>query len=122
MALSDPQILTFPSGDVSFPRTGVGASSSTYSVEFDTQNSRLTIGQTRGKRVRTQVRLDSNAIVADPLITGVSTQKSASVYLVVDRPLNGFDLTVLKDSVVALCNYLSDDSAALTTRILAGES
>jgi len=122
MALADPQTLTFGVTDVDLPRTGVGPTSSVYSIESDSLNGRLTIGQTRGKRVRTQVRLDANVIVPDPLITGVSAQKSASVYLVVDRPLNGIDLDVLKENVVALCNYMTSDSAVLTSRILAGES
>jgi hypothetical protein len=122
MALSDPQTITLDGNDIVLPRTGIGPTSSTYSVDTGTNGVKLTVSHNRGKRSRHSVRLDTATTVADPLFPSVNVPKSASVYLVCDVPLNGIPMSSIVDGVQALCEFLTDSSNAVITKVLGGES
>lgn len=120
MALADPQSVTFAGIPASLPRVGSGDGVGTFRSEDGSAQVRIT--HTRAKRNRTRIRLDLNKIVSDPLLPSTNVPVSMSVSLVVDRPIQGYTQTELKDIVVAFAGYLTTSSAANTIKILGGES
>lgn len=107
---ADPQSVTVNAVAKSMPRVSVKDLSSVYSK--DDQTFKLTISHqnTAGKRVRSQVRIDQRAIVADPL-TAVNDYETLSFYFVIDRPEVGFSSTEVNYLVQGLVTWL--DSTAV---------
>jgi len=120
MAFSDPQTLVMGSDTFALPRTGSGDNSATFRWEDGTLVFKLS--HNRGKRNRQVIRLDHSMIVPDPLITDINVLSSASVQLVVDSPLWGYDNATKKDAVHALCAWLTASSDANLIKFLGGES
>lgn len=120
MALSDPQTVNIDGDAFTLPRVGIGPSSAVYKTAD--QGITLTVSHQRAKRSRTTVRVDTQFTMADPMVPAVNVQRSGSIYLVVDAPLNGWDLAAQVKGVQALAEYLTRDSAANTTKVLGGES
>lgn len=117
--LADPQSVTIAGTAVSLPRTGVGAASADYTSADGAVS--LRVQQTTGKDTRrTVISLRSNKITPDPL-TAVNKRVSSVVSVSVSSALDGFTITELKDQLVAIATALTASSAALTTKILAGE-
>jgi len=67
------------------------------------------------------IRLDNSKIAADPLLAGVNVKASMSVYLVVDVPLTGYDVTATKLVTDGFLTYLTASSGARMTQLLGGE-
>jgi hypothetical protein len=72
------------------------------------------------KRRRREVRLDHNKIAADPL-TSENQRFSASAFLVIDEPLNGYTDAELKTLVTDLLTYLTASSGAKIAEVLTGD-
>lgn len=120
MALADPQSLTIGGSTLSHPRTGSGDGTGVFTVEDG--SSVLRVATTRGKRVRTLVRLENSKLSADPLLPSANVPVSASVQLVIDRPIQGFTNAQVKDIVLGLTTWLTASTAANTVKIIGGES
>lgn len=120
MALSDPQSVTLTGTTVTtLPRIVVDGAKSEYSNPD--QTAALVVSHANGRRYRRTVRLNVAKIAADPF-SGINQRYSASVYVVVDHPKEGFTNAELKDTVLALSKWLSDTTGANTVRVLGGES
>jgi hypothetical protein len=126
MAFSDPQDLknltapTISASTLVLPRT----SSATDFGQYKSADgmTAFTISHQYGKRYRRSARYDIRATVPDPLVTGISTVQSMSVYLVVDVPPVGFSQTTQKGYVDNLCAWLTATSYNNTVKFLGGES
>ncbi len=79
----------------------------------------MKITHTRGSRVRSEVRIDSNTTYTDP-VTGLAKPISASAYVVLNRPLTGFTASQLKEILFAVCGFAGVTANA--DKILALES
>ncbi len=89
--LTDPQSITINGSAISLPRISVGDLTATYqSADGSTS---LRISHTASSRERSLIRLDQNKIGSDPYLASVSKSYLESVYLVIDRPLNGAGFT-----------------------------
>lgn len=126
MAFSDPQNLRALTSIVdgaimaTLPRTTSAQDLGQFKNPDQTQS--LSVSHQYAKRIRRVVRLDAKAIVTDPLLAGVSTLQSMSVYLVVDSPQSGFDRDDQKSYVEALTQWLAGDNFGNTFKFLGGES
>lgn len=106
---SDPQSVTVNSVAQSMPKIESTGNSSLYSKADGTF--KLKISHTQSKtRIRSMVRIDQRAIVADPL-TAVNDYESLAFYVVVDRPEAGFTSTQVDQLIAGLKTWL--DSTAI---------
>jgi hypothetical protein len=119
MAFSDPQSLTVNSVANSLPRTAFGDNTGAFTSADGAL--KLSISHRYGKRNRSEVRVDSTKVTADPFVPNVNQKVGASVYMVIDRPVNGYTTTELKQIADALVAYLSASTGANITRVLGGE-
>lgn len=118
--LSDPQSVTINGTAISMPRISVGNLNTKYSsADGGTQ---LRVSHTVTNRERSMVRLDLSKIGADPLQSTISRTYSASVWLVIDRPVNGagYTDTELQQAVAGFLTYLG--TSGFTLKILGLES
>lgn len=118
--LSDPQSVTISGSAVSLPRTAVTPTGAAYTspdstVAFD-------ILHTKGRRNRHQVRIKSDKIAADPLLTATNRRLSASVWLTVDVPPEGFTVAEQVALISALAAWLTASTNANATKVVGGES
>lgn len=120
MAFADPQSVTISGDAKSLPRVGTSDGKSTYRKDDSTVE--MTISHQYGKRTRRAIRLISNKIVEDPLLSTVNVPVSTSITLVVDSPVVGFTNAELKAVVDGLTAYLTASSGAKVTQFLGGES
>lgn len=118
--LSDPQSITIDGTAYSMPRISSGNLQSQYSSADG--STRLKVSHTVSNRERSLVRLDLSKIGEDPLQSTVSRTYTASVYLVVDRPLNGAGFTdaELVDAIAGFTDYLA--VSGFSAKILGLES
>lgn len=106
---ADPQVITVATVAQSMARIMSSGTSAVYQKADETF--KLTISHTKSKgRIRSMVRVDQRAIVADPL-TAVNDYATLSEYYVIDRPEYGFTSTQVTDLAVGLKTWL--DSTAL---------
>lgn len=120
MAFSDPQKVKVNGVEVTLPRVGSGNYSSEYASE-DGQNI-LKISTQNGKRKRQVIRLDLSKLTDDPFSDTTNMQVSASVYLVVDRPLAGFTNEEMKKTVEGFFENLTASTGANLKKFLASEN
>jgi hypothetical protein len=119
MAFADPQSVTIGSA-ISLPRTSFGSNSGAFQSADGL--TKLSIAHTYGaSRTRRLIRLDNAVIAADPLLAGVNVKAAMSVYLVVDAPVTGLDVTAQKVRVDAFTAYLTASSGAKVAQLLGGE-
>lgn len=85
--LTDPLSLTFNGVATSLPRVSSGQLQSQYRTTDGKYA--LRISHTADSRSRSLVRLDQALTGADPLVPTINKSYAASIWLVVDRPLNG---------------------------------
>jgi len=105
MAFADPQSITVNAVAQSMPRIETSGLTSKYSKDDETF--KLVVSHTRtNDRVRSMVRVDQRAVVADPL-TAVNDYENLGIYLVIDRPTVGFTSTQVDYVVQALKTWLS---------------
>lgn len=110
MAYSDPQSVSVGAETVSLPRTGSSPTSGAFTASDRSLS--LTVSHQHGKRIRRNARLDSRKIVANALVPSQNTAVSASAYVVLDQPVNGYSAQELIDQLVALADWLKADTNA----------
>lgn len=122
---ADP--ISFPNydGDLkNHVRTELGNGVGTFELSNDIVPQTVVIKQTKtSKRKRHEIRLSRTKIVADPL-TALSSEQGASVYLVIDEPINGFADSDLDNMLQVLCRFLTGAvpvNTANAFRLFAGE-
>ncbi len=120
MALTDPQSITINAITTSLPRTGSGINSGSFQSNDGTIG--LVASHAYGKRQRRTIRLNHQKYAADPLVSSQNVLRSASVYLVIDTPLQGYSVTEQKQIVDGLTAWLTASSGANVTKLLGGES
>lgn len=121
MALSDPQSVKVNGVTTSLPRTNTSGGKSVYTSADGL--TRLTISQQEtGKRKRQMIRLDFKKIAADPFQTTINTPFSNSVYLVFDRPEEGYSNEEMKKELEGFVELLTASTYSLPVKVLGGES
>lgn len=106
---ADPQVITVNAVAKSMPRIKTDGTSSIYQLSDETFKMMIS-HQVSKLRLRSMVRIDQRAVVADPL-TAVNDYETLSVYTVIDRPPVGFALTSVEQLLAAHKVWL--DNAAI---------
>lgn len=119
MGFSDPQSVTIGSA-ISLPRTGQGVDSGTFTKDDGTAS--LVVSHVNGRRRRHTVRVNFAKVAADPLVTGTNLRLSASAYLTIDVPVNGFTVAEQLQIITGLCTWLTATSNANATKLVGGEN
>lgn len=120
---SDPQALIVNTTTLSLPAISRGTDSSVYRYT-DTAAAAVytfTVSHQFKKRNRFSVRMDINRVVTDPLVPANSVPASASVYTIIDLPVDqtitdvdaGYYLTALRTWLATSTNG---------TRVIGGET
>lgn len=100
---ADPQTVTVNAVAQTLPAIARNGNSSEYMK--DDGSYKLTVGHQFGNRYRYTVRLDTNKIAADPLSSANNQRYSASVYLVMDKPIVGYTNAEIRDIATALTSW-----------------
>lgn len=82
----------------------------------------LKVSHQYNRRARHVVRYDHAKVAADPFVSGNSLRYTASVYLVVDAPKDGYTAAELKALVDAFIANLNASTGANITKLIGGES
>lgn len=101
---ADPQSVTVNSVAQSMPRISATGTSAVYQKSDGVWTLSISHQLSKG-RIRSMVRLDQKAVVADPL-TAVNDYQILSDYHVIDRPEYGFTLTQVQQQVAGLNAWL----------------
>lgn len=120
MSFADPQTVTINAVANSLPRTSSGTNSGVFTKDDGTIH--LTVSHAYGKRTRSTIRLDHQKVAPDPFVSNVNVSRSTSVYIVVDRPVDGYTNAEVKQVVDGLTAYLTASSGARVTQLLGGEN
>lgn len=121
MAFSDPQkVKVDGTNEVELPRVSTGDFSSTY-LSSDSAI-KLGIATANGRRKRHLVRIDLSKVIASTINPSQNEEASASVYLVVDRPITGYTNEELRKAVEGLVGFLSASTYSATKKVLGSES
>jgi len=103
---TDPQVVTVNAVAQSMPRVSSSGLKTIY--QKSDGNWIFTISHQPGKgRVRSMVRIDQRAVVADPL-TAVNDYETLSFYVVLDRPDYGFTMTQCEQLVTGFKTWLDN--------------
>lgn len=116
---ADPISITINAIAKSLARTGTGLDSGAFSTSDRAY--RATIAHNYGRRTRRVMKLTSDSLVANPLVSGQNVNQTMSVHMVIDTP-PGYDATTAKQVVDGFVAYLGASSGAAVTKLLAGES
>ena len=123
MALTDPQKFKEVAGtEVTAPRVSSGDFKSIYSTSDGLNKLTLSTTETSNNRKRHLVRIDVEKLATNIYEESKKQAVSMSVYLVVDRPDNGFSVAEAKKLVEGLVGLLSASTYSLTEKVLGGES
>jgi hypothetical protein len=123
MALTDPQKFKEVAGtEVTAPRVASESYKSVYSTSDGLNKLTLSTTETNGNRKRHMVRIDVEKLTTNIYEESKKQAVSMSVYLVVDRPDNGYSVTEAKKLVEGLVGLLSASTYSLTEKVLGGES
>jgi len=123
MALTDPQKFKEVAGtEVTAPRVSTGPFTSVYSTPDGLNKLTLSTAETSGNRLRHLVRIDVEKLATNIYEESKKQAVSMSVYLVVDRPINGYSVTEAKKLVEGLVGLLSASTYSLTEKVLGKES
>lgn len=122
MALSDPQVIVYPTGtNNSLPRIEQGATSATYALGNGSLG--LTVShQKSGKQVNSMAKVSVNKIAADPLVTTVNRQVGDRAWFVLSRKTGEMTDAELLEGVKALVTWLSASSYANAVKLINGEA
>lgn len=118
--LADPQSVTVNSVAISLPTVARGVNNSIY--QSADGNTKLSLADTYGKRVRRVVRMDFRKLAANQFDTTINQYYTGAVYLVVDQPLAGYTAAELKLQIDGFLAYLTASSNAKITNLLGGET
>lgn len=119
MALSDPQSIKIGEVESSLPRVNTGNFSSQY--ESDDGTVVLKLSTQESNRKRHVLRVDVSKIAEDPL-TSDNLEVSMSAYVVIDRPLVGFDNTEALNVVKGLEALSAASSNKVMKALLGSQS
>lgn len=123
MALTDPQKFKEVAGtEVTAPRVSSGDFKSVYSTSDGLNKLTLSTTETSNNRKRHLVRIDVEKLATNIYEESKKQAVSMSVYLVVDRPDNGYSVAEAKKLVEGLVGLLSASTYSLTEKVLGGES
>lgn len=123
MALTDPQKFKEVAGtEVTAPRVSSGDFKSVYSTSDGLNKLTLSTTETSNNRKRHLVRIDVEKLATNIYEESKKQAVSMSVYLVVDRPDNGYSVAEAKKLVEGLVGLLSASTYQLTEKVLGGES
>ena len=123
MALTDPQKFKEVAGtEVTAPRVSSGDFKSVYSTSDGLNKLTLSTSETGSNRRRHLVRIDVEKLTTNIYEESKKQAVSMSVYLVVDRPVNGYTVAEAKKLVEGLVGLLSASTYSLTEKVLGGES
>lgn len=120
MAFPDPQSVTISGSAVSLPLISREGTSTEY--RSGDGATRLTIQHTGTKRFRRTARITTTKISTDPLVVAQNVRLSASAYVVLDVPVDGYTSAEQTALVAALTKWLTDTTNANTVRLVGGES
>ena len=123
MALTDPQKFKEVAGtEVTAPRVSSGDFKSVYETSDGLNKLTLSTTQSNSNRKRHLVRIDVEKLATNIYEESKKQSVSMSVYLVVDRPVNGYSVAEAKKLVEGLVGLLSASTYSLTEKVLGGES
>lgn len=123
MALTDPQKFKEVAGtEVTAPRVVSGDFKSVYSTSDGLNKLTLSTTTSNSNRRRHLVRIDVEKLATNIYEESKKQAVSMSVYLVVDRPVNGYTVAETKKLVEGLVGLLSASTYSLTEKVLGGES
>lgn len=123
MALTDPQKFKEVAGtEVTAPRVSTGPFQSVYSTSDGLNKLTLSTAETGKNRLRHLVRLDVAKLTTNIYEESKKQEVTMSVYLIVDRPVNGYSVTEAKKLVEGLVGLLSASTYSLTEKVLGKES
>lgn len=122
MALTDPQKFKEVSEtEVTAPRVSTGDFKSIY--ETSDGLNKLTISTSEGSgRLRHLMRIDVSKLATNIYEESKKQSVSASVYLVVDRPENGYSVAEMVKLVKGLVGLASASTYSATEKMLGRES
>lgn len=115
---SDPQSVTVSGSAKTLNRTSSTDNGSKYATAA--RDYLLGITHQYGRRTRHTVRLQSDSLVANPLVSGQNVNQSMSVYLTVDVP-PGYDTATAKAVVDGFLANLTASTGANITKLIGGE-
>nr|QDH89531.1 MAG: hypothetical protein H4Rhizo43412_000003 [Leviviridae sp.] len=123
MALTDPQKFKEVAGtEVTAPRVSSGDFNSIYETSDGLNKLTLSTTTSNSNRKRHLVRIDVEKLATNIYEESKKQAVSMSVYLVVDRPVNGYTVAEAKKLVEGLVGLLSASTYSLTEKVLGGES
>jgi hypothetical protein len=123
MALTDPQKFKEVAGtEVTAPRVSSGDMNSEYATSDGLNVLKISTLETSDNRKRHLVRIDVSKLATNVYEESKKQSVSASVYLVIDRPVNGYTVSEMKKLVEGLVGLLSASSYSLTEKVLGSES
>lgn len=118
--LSDPQSVTYDSVAYSCPRIGSDMSSAVYRSSDGAFEIRTGHTMTKNGRVRSVVSVQRRKVAADPFVTTMNAEYTASLALTINEPKVGFttaERVLLIDTVL---DYLRANTDAVPAAIAAG--
>lgn len=124
MALSDPIVLNPDgTGNKNFARIGSGPRSASYFFDNgDNETYKILVSHTEGRRIRSVFRIDHQKLAGDLFDDNRSNLVSSSLYLVLDKPIAGFENTDSANLYSGLTGTLEASSSAKLNQWLNGES
>jgi ABC-type Na+ efflux pump permease subunit len=123
MALTDPTKFKNDAGtEVTAPRVSSGDFKSVYSTSDGLNKLTVSTSQSNSSRYRHLVRVDVEKLATNIYEESKKQSVSMSVYLVVDRPKNGYAVADAKKLVEGLVGLLSASSYSVVEKVLGGES
>ena len=115
---SDPQAVTISGSAKSLNRTSSTESGGKFSTPA--RDYLMSVAHQYGRRYRHTVRLQSDSLVANPLVSGQNVNQSMTVSLTVDTP-PGYDTATAKAVVDGFLANLSASTGANITKLIGGE-
>lgn len=123
MALTDPQKFKEAAGtEVTAPRVSTGDFKSVYETSDGLSKLTLSTQESNSNRKRHVVRIDVEKLATNIYEESKKQAVSVSVYLVIDRPVNGFTVAECKKLVEGLVGLISASTYSVTEKLLGGES
>jgi hypothetical protein len=123
MALTDPQKFKEVAGtEVTAPRVSSGDFKSVYETSDGLNKLTLSTTTSSSNRKRHLVRIDVEKLTTNIYEESKKQSVSASVYLVIDRPVAGYTVAEMKKLVEGLVGLLSASTYSVTEKVLGGES
>jgi len=121
MAYTDPQAITVDGTAYTLPRVITGTTVGRF-VSADAVRELTIDPRGTAKRRRNVSRFFTKRNVADPLVTGVSTQVQSMVSITIDRPLTGVTDAEIEKDILGHIAWLTANTNANLKKLIAGEN